>query len=175
MKNTYILLLLMLFAISAKSQETRYIGSAQKLMPYVGTWRYTNGQEVFEFTFNNPVQESETWNNITWISTSIEGFHTYKNSSGILIENPAIMVYQGVNYYTVRAGIVNLAKGLDIGFTDITKGKGGKAYLKFLPNSTTQAIWTLNEYEGLKSGPTGSVYPLGWSVPTGPITMTKVN
>ena len=175
MKNTYILILLMLVTISAKSQETVYLGSAQALLPYVGTWRYTNGMEVFEFTFNNPAQERNTWNNVTRIYTNIEGFHTYKNSSGILIENPAIMVYQGVNYYTVRAGIVDVAKGLDIGFTDITKGKGGKAYLKFLPNSTTQAIWTLNEHEGLKSGPTGTSYPLGWSVPTGPITMTKVN
>ena len=166
----YIILAILFVNSLGFSQTVEYSGSAQKLQPYVGTWRWTNGNQTFEFAFNSPIQETDTWNNITTHYTNIVGFHKYIVNN-VIIENPQ----NTSRRYTVRDLGFETNKGLRIKFYDISKNKSGEAFLKFLPNSTTQAVWTLNESEGLIGVPVGTSYPLGWSVPSGPITMTKIN
>ena len=166
----YIALAILFITSLGFSQTVKYTGNAQELFPYVGTWRWTSGNQTFEFTFNSPLQETDTWNNITTHYTSIRGFHKYIVNN-VIIENPQ----NTSRVLTILSFGEDENKGLSIFYYDISKNKSGDAFLKFLPNSTTQAVWTLNESEGIKEIPIGTVYPLGWSVPTGPITMTKVN
>ncbi|QIX60176.1 hypothetical protein HER32_02825 [Hymenobacter sp. BT18] len=136
---------------------------------FLGTWEWRSGTDVFRVTFTR--NRFYQLPNGTSMHVVI-GRHWYTRS-GVIIENST------TNSLALRYGHTLLGRlhedwSIDMGFTDLTKNKPGRAQLTINPTTPNKLQFTLRELEGgmlaLPNTPTPAA---GFTIPT-TMTLTRV-
>lgn len=131
-------------------QQDCYIYDAEnKLDFWEGTWEYTNGSTSFKLVLEKvEMYHVVLPNGDSYYIDELFGGYVY-TENGVEVTNQLTFDSSVFPTTPIDAGIVNYEQNNNILilFDDIIDDSKGTAYLKLLPNSTTQATWTLRYRE----------------------------
>ena len=138
-------------------QENCYIqDTLNKQEFWEGTWEYTNGNTTFKIVLEVIEMYYNHWSpdNRKYYTDDLFGGYYYKENGVIMtdqLEYDTEILYPTENPLSIGIGGDDNTY-IHIMFNDpVDNNNSGKAFLKLLPNSTTQATWTIDISTGYSS------------------------